>query len=357
MSRALPVFSGVRLLLAEDNEVNQEVARELLQQAGIQVDIANNGQEALDLLSRQTYAIVLLDVQMPVMDGLEVASRIRADSRYAQLPIIAMTASVLPEDRAECLRVGMNDFIAKPIDVEAMFACLKRWLPGKGTMVTASSAGRETAAADDDPLAAIAGLDVASGLARVGNERSVYLRLLRKFRENHAEALEQIANEWQRGDSQSAQGLLHALKGVSGNVSARDLYASICQLESAISQGKDDAVIAALELARQRMNILLAGVDGLLAASHEQERGTSAPVARKADFNTCFNLLKSRVDACETDAQDALQAAWEASDVPADPVWLELKSVLGRYDFEAANVCISRLAEKLDALHEGGDRL
>jgi CheY-like chemotaxis protein len=215
-------------LLAEDNEINQEVASELLQQAGFVVDIANNGQEVLDRIKSDAYALVLMDVQMPVMDGLDATRRLRADPRYAGLPIIAMTASVLPKDRADCIKAGMNDFVAKPIDVEAFFATLRRWLADAADEHTAIwTALADAASVAEDPLAGVSGLDLPGGLARAGGDRGLYLRLLRKFRINHADDLNAIDAAWRRGERQAARDAAHALKGVSGNLSARALHASV----------------------------------------------------------------------------------------------------------------------------------
>jgi two-component system sensor histidine kinase/response regulator len=227
-------LAGLRVLVAEDNEINQEVARELLEQAGMQVDVANNGKEAIAMLANVSYAAVLMDIQMPEMDGLEAARRIRGEPRFAELPIIAMTASVLPQDKAACISAGMNDFIAKPIDVDALFACLRRWLIGVETesLPQTNAASTVASALVNDPLFVVSGLDVAKGLARVGGERAMYLRLLGKFRDNHADSLAQIAAAWQRGDRQTARNLTHALKGVSGNVSALDLFDAVVALEA-----------------------------------------------------------------------------------------------------------------------------
>src|SRR4029079_12026462 len=128
---------GVRLLLAEDNEINQQIAVELLEGAGAQVDVAANGHEALERLSGatpRTYALVLMDVQMPEMDGIEATRRIRADARHAKLPVIAMTAHAMAEERAGFAAAGMNDYVTKPIDPKTMFETLARWAGGKGVL-------------------------------------------------------------------------------------------------------------------------------------------------------------------------------------------------------------------------------
>ena len=121
-------FSGTRILLAEDEPINQMIAQEMLEELGFDITVANNGKEALDLVMENTYDLILTDMQMPVMDGLEATSRIRALAKGKRVPIVAMTANAFAEDRAKCLAAGMNDFVAKPVDPETLFATLFKWL-------------------------------------------------------------------------------------------------------------------------------------------------------------------------------------------------------------------------------------
>jgi CheY-like chemotaxis protein len=137
---------GARILLVEDNEINQEVALTLLRRAGIDMSLARNGQEALDLLEHEDFDAVLMDCQMPVMDGYAATRALRRQPRLQSLPVIAMTANAMVGDREAALAAGMDDHIAKPIDVEAMFATLARWLPPERPAITdeprSSSAAR-----------------------------------------------------------------------------------------------------------------------------------------------------------------------------------------------------------------------
>ncbi|WP_374357504.1 response regulator, partial [Chitinimonas sp.] len=179
---------GHRVLVVEDNEVNQQVASELLQSMGLDVDIAGNGQEALDILGSRPldhYSLVFMDLQMPVMDGHAATRAIRADRRYAGLPIIAMTAHAMREERERCLQEGMQDHISKPIDPERLMSTTRRWLNQE------ISPPRDTPASHDLPI--IAGLDRAAGLRRVAGNQALYQRLLDQFAARYAGHAEQIA--------------------------------------------------------------------------------------------------------------------------------------------------------------------
>ncbi|GGY20098.1 hypothetical protein GCM10011289_24490 [Paludibacterium paludis] len=231
---ALPGLHGVRLLLVEDNVINRQIAVELLRSAGARVDVGQDGQEAFNLLEVRGpdhYDAVLMDVQMPVMDGLETTRRLRADRRFTALPIIAMTAGVLPEERASCLDAGMNDHIAKPLDPANMLATLLRWVSPDTPRRMAP--GQNTAS---DPLvvARIEGLDQAGGLRRVAGNAELYLQLLRQFVREESLAPARIAQALEYDDHEQAERLAHTLKGVAGSVGLAGMQTAAAELERAL---------------------------------------------------------------------------------------------------------------------------
>jgi PAS domain S-box-containing protein len=228
-------FDGVHLLLAEDNEINQQIALELLEGAGARLTIANNGREAVEKLAAGNpgdYDAVLMDLQMPEMGGIEATQRIRADARYAQLPIIAMTAHAMVEERERCIAAGMVDHITKPIDPQAMFQTLARWV--KATR--AASETPRTAGADALPL--VDGLDTAGGLKRVAGNRKLYLSLLRQFIDNQADAAARVAAALARDDHAEAERIAHSVKGVAGNIGLGAVQAAAAALETAAREKK-----------------------------------------------------------------------------------------------------------------------
>ncbi len=233
-----PALTGVRVLVVEDNQINQEVARLILEKEGITVDVARNGAEALSLvhLPQASYHAVLMDVHMPVMDGLEATRRIRLDPDLARLPIIAMTASVFSEERRLCLEAGMNDQVSKPIDVPQLFATLRRWV---GTMPVAAEP--DAAQAELQPSGfpdEAPGLDLKRALRALEGPKQL-MRLLNRFREENESLMEQLGEAAAAGNLQLARRLIHTVKGSGGNLGATRLCSAAASLETAMSG--DDA--------------------------------------------------------------------------------------------------------------------
>ena len=226
---------GIRVLLVEDNDVNREVAMELLHGAGIAVDTAGDGIEAVEKARVGQYDLVLMDVQMPYMDGLEATRSIRGLPGWQNLPILAMTANAFDDDRRDCLDAGMDDVIAKPVAPDALFATLNRWLPES----IQPDAETVTAANVDARLAAIPGLDPVLGLRSVRGKVASYLRLLRQFAENHQGDLQTMRDRLAAGDRDSARAIAHNLKGAAGMLGATSAQRLAAELEAAIRENRE----------------------------------------------------------------------------------------------------------------------
>ena len=264
-----PSFPGVRILLAEDNQVNQEVAMDLLREVGCQVDLAEDGARAVAMSAAVDYDLVLMDVQMPVMDGLEAARAIRSLPGRGQVPILAMTANAFSEDRAECLAAGMNDHVGKPVDPQALFATLARWLPGREAAVGVSIASATPIAApspDAAVLAAIPGLDVAAGLRYLGGRMASYQRMLGKFAASHGRDADTLRTRLAEGALEDVQHLAHSLKGVAGTLGMPRVRACAAGLEVAARDGATPPELARLaEALDVELSAIIAALQALSA--------------------------------------------------------------------------------------------
>ena len=202
-------LNGLRILLAEDNAINQQIAVELLEGVGASVDVANSGREVLDKLLATTdcipYDLVLMDLQMPEMDGYQATARIRADPRLVDLPIVAMTAHAMAEERDRCLAAGMRGHIAKPIDPEVLYRTLTQFYRPGQTSPAPAPAKTLNHSLPSDPQLEIAGLDVVDGLKRVAGNKKLYCSLLRQFVEQQADAVSEIRAGVERQDFASGR--------------------------------------------------------------------------------------------------------------------------------------------------------
>ena len=239
----VPRFRGLRVLLVDDDVINQQIARELMRVAGITADVAANGRTALERLSAVGpghYHLILLDVQMPEMDGHELARLIRADQRFRELPIIAMTAHAMPADRARCLASGMNDHVSKPINPRELYEAIRRWCPAHleaGDALTGAANAMTSDTGDHGDDLRIEGIDVHSGMARTMGNRALYLQMLAHFREHQHAAVSRLQQALAADDRVLAERQAHTLRGAAALVGAGAIQALAAELETAIHGG------------------------------------------------------------------------------------------------------------------------
>ncbi len=245
----LSAIAGARILLVEDNDLNQEVASELLRDAGFHVDIAGNGQIALDMLANGDYDLVLMDIQMPVMDGLTATRMLRQQNRTRELPVIAMSANVMQSDIDQCMQAGMNGHVAKPIDQEALWMVLLNWIKPRHTPEAIAASPEAPPTQDTDLPETLAGVDSALGLKRAFGKRGLYANLLQKYLAGQASAVADIRQAIERQAWPEAERLAHTSKGVAANIGAVVVQQAAARLETAIRERH--ATDAILMLVRQ----------------------------------------------------------------------------------------------------------
>jgi PAS domain S-box-containing protein len=239
---AINALQGAKILLVEDNEINQELATELLSHHGIEVIVANNGQEAIDFLNNESVDGVLMDCQMPIKDGYTATREIRQNAQFTDLPIIAMTANVMAGDREKALRAGMNEHIGKPINTQELFTKMARWVTPNNPKRRLTQPSRSSIR--DISLPHLDGIDINAGLAITQNDKTLYLRLLHKFKENYQDAITPMVSALEQGDFHALEHLAHTLKGVAGNIGAKALYTCCQTVESkAVEQEASSAML------------------------------------------------------------------------------------------------------------------
>jgi len=255
-SEALAGIRGARILLAEDNEINRKVAVAMLEGAGLITEVAENGREAVEMLgtgagdAAPLYDAVLMDIEMPEMDGHEATRIIRGRPEFDGLPVIAMTAHAMKGDREKCLNAGMNDYLTKPVDEQRLYAVLCKWIkPGKREIPGAFSEREkrtpESGAGLPDDLP---GIDLKAALRRVRGDAGLLKMMLGSFLEKYEHAAGEIGTLLDRGNLRDARKLTHAIKGVSGNLRADALFAAVRELDSALREEKAEEARPLLEV-------------------------------------------------------------------------------------------------------------
>jgi len=343
-------LAGTRVLLVEDNDLNQELAQELLQDAGMKVVIANHGQEALDILAKDvTFDGILMDCQMPVMDGYAATREIRKNPAFKDTPIIAMTANAMAGDREKVIEAGMNDHIAKPLDVNQMFATLSRWVAPKGVAVRAVAPGARPATPGSEALPDLPGIDKAAGMATAGNIK-LYTRLLIMFRERMASFAVDFAAARIDADTTAAMRSAHTLKGSAGSIGAKGIQKAAAQLEHACQENHPkDTIDALLQATLSELGPVVDGLqripDGSQRAGAEGAAGeVLVGNADPAKVKALLDKLKSKLEDSDSEAGDVLEELQAL--VRGTSMANQLKRVaraVADYDFDAALEGIQKL--------------
>jgi PAS domain S-box-containing protein len=342
--------NGIRVLLVEDNEVNQQVATELLESSGAIVTIANHGGEAVGILTEgdgpPLFDVVFMDLQMPEMDGYTATKLIRRQPRLRDLPIIAMTAHALVEERQNCLDAGMSDHVTKPIDPDALLVTLLRWAEPRelrsGADVT------PVKVIDEIALPEIEGVDLQGGLKRLVGNKRLYRDLLLQFASKQSDAPAEIAAAIESADRKLAERIAHTVKGVAGNLGLGHVFAAAQKLEKAIrhESAVDRGTLEEFSLVLGRQVEAIRGaMEAVMPAEPSIERGHDAfdaEAASKAIGRLRFLLERSDGDASEAFAAVERSLAGTVARSRLDA----LNTAINEFDFETA-------LNSLDAIAEG----
>jgi CheY-like chemotaxis protein len=355
-----PDANGIRILLVEDNEVNQQVAAELLESAGATVSIANNGGEAVRMLSEgdepPLFDIVFMDLQMPEMDGFTATRLLRAQPRLQALPIIAMTAHALVEERQRCLDAGMNDHVSKPIDPDALFATLLRWTKPR-QMREGAIASTPVETVEEMTFPEIDGVDVAGGLKRVAGNKRLYRDLLQQFAAKQANAGSQISAAIKSGDAHMAENMVHTIKGVAGNIGLGKVLKAAEKLERAIRREDADR----LRLFEEFRRVLKHQVQAIRLVISEVAPGQPAKREKSETFDaqsaaTAIAHLKALLESSDGDAAETFLAVENILAGTVDKSRLDaLSAAISEFDFEEALLKLNEITREYEADWEQGN--
>ena len=363
----LKQIRGARILLVEDNDINQQVAMELLTQMGLIVDVAGDGQAALEAWQADAYDLVLMDIQMPVMDGLkatrlirEMEQRKRPDDMAAKapIPVVAMTAHAMSGDRDKSLAAGMNDHITKPIDPKILFETMVKWISSARREATREAHGKSSAPppfSGEAMPAEMPGISIRTGLMRAGQNEALYRRILKKFYLDYRDTADNIKQAVGRNETRLALHLAHTLKGVSGNIGARELQTLSGELESAIRQADSEMIDDRL----QRLDEALKTVFGSLKTiiSEQDQPKIEAPQGQEADPGMLRDLLielKAPVRKRQPRPSQALMAEIDDRVWPHQfaPQIENLGRLINTYRFREAMVLLESI---LDGIETGNE--
>ena len=357
----LPQLFGIRVLLVEDNEINREVAQEILQVAGLIVTIASNGKEAVEKVKEASYDLVLIDIQMPIMDGYDATMEIRKAPCYKDLTIIAMTANASLVDKEKCLQAGMNDYVAKPIDTELLFQKIEYWMKMRKithqekmeiSVTRPYTSKNQVLTMKKGAIPKLVGIDLQTGLSRLGGNQKLYFNLLYKLFINYKKAIKEIRCALNQGDLKEAGILVHTLKGAAGNLSAENVYIEASALEAELRTnglGEADLLLEQLEQSlEQNYNSisLMESYDEVIQSSY----------AREVDISQLKPILDKLEKLLRDNNMDAVECIEEIVRESKDTAFAEkvaeLKAYVDLYDFEGGLVILSGMLDNIEKKSE-----
>jgi len=342
----LPSILGAEVLLVEDNKINQQIASELLMQAGLIVNIANNGYEAIAMVAKKPFDLVLMDIHMPELDGIETTRKIRSDNQFADLPIVAMTANAMEGDKELSLAAGMNDHITKPIDPGILQNTLIKWIKPRNTGEEYPRPSEAVPA--EEKLPSLNSIDTDRGTKNLGGNIKLYTKILRDFAVDNQNVTTEIYNSIVTGDYKKAFIEVHTVKGLAGNIGALSLYEAAIQLETALRNDSYDKVELLYLPFKEAVNEVLDELQQWAAS----RSSVPQPIVRDNNRERSQKLIsKLRPLLAEANAE-AGDLTVEISEILASPQSVGLANILvnqiENMDFDEAVETLNQICAELD---------
>ena len=339
---SLEKIKGSKILLAEDNLLNQEIAQELLTDEGFKVTIANNGKEAVDLVNNEDFDVVLMDMQMPEMDGLEATMKIRETFASDTLPILAMTANASEEDRDKCLKAGMDAHITKPIDPEVLMSELCKWITPKDIDEKVQEPPKK--AQSNNAIVAIDGIDIKAALRVVAGKQSLLNKMLTTFVADQSQATDAIKDALQNKDNELAKRLAHTLKGTAASIGAMQLQEIAAKIEGYFTKPYDDEVFnndlhfCEIELTNVIKNISLALSD----INKDTDNNVAKPLNLES-VKVTVDKLSEYLENNDTEANQLLDTfQHDLSCLFGEEVFSLIKDSIENFDYDTAATMVKK---------------
>ncbi|CCQ89644.1 putative PAS domain protein [Nitrospina gracilis 3/211] len=369
-------FKEMKVLIAEDNQVNQVIAKELMEKLGFKVTLAENGREALQILDQSGFDLVLMDIQMPVMDGFEATRKIREQERFKDMPVIALTANAMAGDRERTRAAGMNDHVTKPIDPDVLLGTLKHWLR-KETKISnemnvpeellqesepsreklrPSGGGPKTGLQSDAATMEILdlpGINVEEGLRRIGGNLDIYVDVLKACFTDFIKDREDIETALKNQDREMLKMKVHSIKGVSGNIGAKDLFQCASNLEIATREKSEEEIEKCLQKFWKSFDQVFNGLEVLnnkTGPPEDSSGGKSQPeIAYDPNLNALFNNIYTLLMEKDRRAFDRIKVLKNYFDENAfREEWQALIKYVTHFNFEDAIEVLKRIQGKLN---------
>ena len=353
-------ISGARILLAEDNEINRQIAVELLQAVGLSVHVVDNGRKAVEAVKQSEFDLVLMDLQMPVLGGLEATREIRKDDTFKDLPVIAMTANAMKDDIERCLEAGLNDHVAKPIDTEGLYNTLIKWIKPAAREMTdrdipQNSIQIEEKSSDEEQLPLLPGIDIESGLARVSGNKKLYRKLLVKLRTDYSNFSEEIKKAIENNNLDEAERFAHTVKGVAGNIGVNNLQKSAEDLEAGIRERNTARYDSLLNDFSRELDRVITTLKDLKPEEKEYKKEEETDTQSKSP-EELVELLTKLADQiktlepkqCSPVIELMSRVSWPE---PFDNSIKEIISLIRKYKFKDAGTITKSIISKLKKKH------
>ncbi len=335
-------LSGISVLLVEDNEINQLVAKEIIVNQGALVTVVSNGKEAIEQIDRIKYDIVLMDIQMPVMSGYEATSIIRKNKKNKTIPIIAMTANARSIDREKAIKSGMDDFISKPIDIKQLFKTIVKWLePDKRKDISGIISLKEDTGISQKKVSPLnlPGFNIEQGLKRVNGDLKLYINLLKIFYRTNENCIKKMKKKLLQKDFASLRKSVHKIKGSSGNLGAESLYDTAGKLENALVNNHMPEIDGLLVNFEIECNRVLSTIKGL---NNEISR----------EYENITILINEIYNSLETDQKQVNNSLKELTPLLANSEikieYTKLLKAVDRFDTDTASINLLNIADFLN---------